>query len=570
MSDRRVRPPRVRPAFSMWAWLTLTPYLLTALAGIDLAASPRELGLGLLAAVLVHAVLLVAFLAIGGLERLTGAVPWLRWTIVAVGLIGLAEGRPALLTLLQRWLGLDLVETVWPLRFLMNATILTAAVLLIHAVTEAIVRARAADGRLRLVLDALESEATRIASTGRAVSAAFQRELATEVLDALGGLLTSGLPPDGLAKELRWIGRSVVQRAAGQARHAGLEAALATDGSLAIPASAEVRHAGRRLPQTESGPAWAITATAIVLFLPPAIQTYGLLPGLLQLLIASVVSLVLTRVVQSVPLPTRRCSSSTVLAGLYLIVGAVYTWVLVSPLGWDLLPAYYLGYGTIGYAIVATIIAIIASSLRQVREHERRTATALAESERRRFEAQHALIAEAAIASQLLDLDVHGGILATSYRLEAGAGIEALDELIDRVESVLRGRATTPHDFVPHLRDGVRATIAAWSLALDLDSDVDEGALDWLAQHPGSTAIAHDALTEGLMNAVRYGRGPHVAARLCRVDGGVELVVRHEGRIGALDTDGLTLRDLADRAAAVELVEDDGVVEFRVRLQDDT
>src|SRR5690606_19697691 len=136
--------------------------------------------------------LLLAFLLIGALERATGRWPWLRWSIVGLALLGLAEARPALLSHLQRLFGFDIIETDWHLRFLMYATVLTAGVLLIHAVIETIARARAAERRLRRVLEALESERTRLASMGRSVGAAFQRELVTEVLDAVGGLLHRG------------------------------------------------------------------------------------------------------------------------------------------------------------------------------------------------------------------------------------------------------------------------------------------------------------------------------------------------------------------------------------------
>ncbi len=562
---------RVRPAFSIWAWLALTPYLLTAFSGTDLATGSRQLTFGLLAAAVVHGVLLLAFLLVGALERATGRWPWLRWSIVAVALLAIAEGRPALLSHLQHRFGFDIIETDWHLRFLMNATVLTAAVLLIHAVIETIARAREAERRLRVVLDALESEHTRLVSMQRSVGAAFQRELMTEVLDAVGGLLHRGLPPDNLAKELRWIARSVVRRVAEQARTARLGDALDDTGAIPIPGPGAEATSGPpvpRLPTPWAGPAWAITGIALLLFLPPALHAYGPLVGALQLLLASVVSQVLAMAIRRIPRPATRARSIAALAAMYLVVGGIYCWILIRQLGDDPLRVYYFVYGTIGYALVATVVSLIDSSLRRLREHEERAAAALAESERRRFEAQRALVTEGAQAGQLLDIDVQADILATSFRLEAGtAPSDALDELIDRIESTLRGRPSEPLDFVPLLRDSLHATLEAWSLVLDIAADIGDDTLDWLAEHPGSAAVAHDVLTEGLTNAVRFGRGRSVAVRLRRHDDEVEVVVRNPGRIGPRGPEGLGLRDLEQRAREVVLLQDGGHVELRVRLE---
>jgi len=555
--------PPTRPVFSTWAWLALAPYLLTALAGVETADGPSEFWPGVLAALAVHAALLPAFLLVGFLERRSARHAGLRWSIVGAALLGLAVGRPALLSLLQETLGDDLVETPFILRVLMNLLVMTTALLLIYGVIEALQRSREAGARLRAVLEALASGGARLTRTRATVSRAFQRELARDVLDALGALIHRDCTPEVLAKELRWIARAVVQRAAEQARTAGLSEALEDTGSIPTVPAAGPAKAGA-LPPIAAGGAATISLITAFLYLAPALSNYEPLVGLLLVGVSTVVALVLTATIRRLPLPHRPGPALWLLGGLYLLTGTVCCGLLVAAAPIGGLRPLYLVYGTIGFTLVGVFVSLLASSLRELRANEQAAADAILEGERRRFEAQRQLVADASATGRLLDVDIQGDILATSFRLEAGqATPDVLDELIDRIEAVLRGAVATT-DFAPILREGLRSTLSAWGEVLEVRTEVEDAALDWLAAHPGSAAIAHDAITEGLTNAVRYGRDASAVIGGRCVGDTVEISVRNAGRMGPRDGAGTGLRDLESRARSVELREVGPDVELRV------
>src|SRR5690606_18552488 len=129
---------------------------------------------------------------------------------------------------------------------------------------------------------------------------------------------------------------------------------------------------------------------------------------------------------------------------------------------------------------------------------------------------------------------------------------DALEELIDRIEFMLRSGGPSQVDTAELIREGLEATLRAWSRTLVIETEVDDAAVDWLARNPGSMAIAHDAVIEGLTSAVRYGPSPHAIVRVRHVDDSIELVICSPGAVAALDDDGLALRDLDERAESAE------------------
>lgn len=570
-AGRRAVAPSVRPVFSVWAWLALTPFLLAAIAGNDGATTPREVGLGVLAAVLVHAGLLIAFLLLAVMERATGDRPWLRWSIVGGGLLGIAVARPALISTLQESLGVDLVSTAPALRVFINLVVLTLGCLLTYALIDTAVRSREAERRLRSVLEALGAEEARIAATGAWVGAAFQRELANRVLDALGELLHRQPPPDVLASELRWIARSVVQRAGDAAREAALDEAIADTGSLPVMPSSDQRSTAPASPRPGStlraGPGWLITLIVTVLLLPAAIASHGPLVGPLLLIVAMAASLLLTSAIERVPLPKRRASALAVRALLYGVTSTLSVWILLGTVEIIPLVAYYLVYGAFAYTVIALALSVITSGTRALRAAERDAATAIAACEQRRFETQRSLATEAARTGALFDTDVQGDVLATSFRIDAGtAPPEALEELIDRVESVLRQGAEPTVAIPAGIREGLRTTLEAWSRALDVETELDDAALEWLSRHPGGAGLAHQAITEGLTNVVRHSRSARAIVGLRSVGDAVEVTVRSPGRLRAREADGFGLRSLESRADAVELRQLGADVELQVRI----
>src|SRR5690606_3437914 len=99
---------------------------------------------------------------------------------------------------------------------------------------------------------------------------------------------------------------------------------------------------------------------------------------------------------------------------------------------------------------------LITSSLSWSRASQERAAVAIAETEHLRFETQRELVAESVLTGSLFDSDIQGDIIATSFRLEAGtAPPDALDELIDRVELMLRGGPDPSQQFADAIREGL-------------------------------------------------------------------------------------------------------------------
>ena len=84
-----------------------------------------------------------------------------------------------------------------------------------------------------------------------------------------------------------------------------------------------------------------------------------------------------------------------------------------------------------------------------------------------------------------------------------------------------------------------------------------------------TASVAHDALTEGLTNAVRHSRSERatVRIRLGTNNDQVEVIVASPGRIAASDR-GIGLRDLDARAQEVSLTQDGGDVVLRMTTSD--
>ncbi len=570
----RLNRSRFRPVFSIWAWLVVTPYLISALGGTDGARTAREWTLGIAVSMIVDVVILLVYLLIARLERATAARPPLRWTIVATALVVVAFARPALVTALQGLSGVDLISTPFPTRVVLNVIVIGTATGLMYLLLVSVARSR--DGRRRLlaVLGRLRSQTELLEATAARVAEDFLLEVRRPVLDALGALVARELPPRELAEELRWTAHAVIRPLSHRASEARLEDAL---GEIRIdpeptpnapPAVRELLQPSRIV----AVPAWLSTFVGVILLLPPELNAQGIPVGLALTAGGAVVSLVGGLLIRLVPLPRRTSAEIVLLSVMELIVGAAICAVLLGGLAITPIVVYYLIYGTSGYAVVAIVLSIIMSGVREAAEHEETTAAAVAEAERRGFAAWRRLATESARTGRMLHTEIQGDVIATSLRLRLGtAGDDALVELIDRVDAVLSdplaGDADTPSSAAA-IRDGFLSSLHAWSLSLAIDADVEPTALDRLAAHPGAAAVAHDALTEGLTNAVRHGQGDRARVRIrLAVDGGaVEVLVANPGRLAARAGRGMGLQDLDARAQSVSLAQEAGEVVLRVTV----
>lgn len=551
----------------------LTPYLLTAFGGYDTAEGPEELTVGIGAAIVVHLVLLGAYLLVGRLERALAARPAFRWTVVAAALVLVATGRPALISELQGIFGLDLVPTPFPYRILMNLAGLAIANLLIYALLQAIARNAEARRRLLAVLARLRAQAERIEAERDRIAADFQRQVARPVLDAIGALVSRDLPPDQLASELRWIAQVVVRPVSHRAAEAGLDEAFdgfepdtSTGGISSGESAARLRWVPLPPSRIRTAPPWLVTLFALILLLSPELNANGPLIGAALLLAGAAVSLVSLSLVGRIPLPSRPWPAIALIGAVHLAVGHLVVWVLIGPSASTALAPFYAAYGTVGYAIVAVVLAITTSSLREHAEHQRTVAAAVAETEQRVYRARQALAAEGASTGRLLHTGVQGDIIGTSLRLARSEDpAEELLDLLDRVERSLATGAEAPAS-ADAIREGLTGAFAAWGSSLDVETRVDDEALDWLSDHPAAAALANDAVTEGLTNAIVHSSADRARVVIARIDGEVEVLVAHRGRLGARVTSGMGLSDLDARARSLRLQQEGEEIVLRVRV----
>ncbi|OJX63191.1 MAG: hypothetical protein BGO95_09260 [Micrococcales bacterium 73-13] len=562
-----------RPVFfSAWAWLVLAPYLVIALGGMETAPTVSLWWHGAAVAAIVHAALLGVFLGLGAIETAVASRPRARWTVVAVALLAIAVGRPALVSALQHAFGLDLVETQTWIRFLLNLFVIATGCALIYGLRESL--ARREDGRQRLlvVLTTIQAQADRIEATADRVADEFQREVRGPVLEALDALVPRRLPPAELSDELRQVAHDVVRPLSHRASDVDLGDAL---GDVGIdPAAVEPQPVVRgELHQSRIAPAaaWLTTLVAVVVLVPAEFNANGLALGAALAAAGAAVSLAGGLLLRAVPLPTRPRAATAGLAISQLLLGALVTATMLGPVWATPKNWYYFTIGTVGYGVVGFCLGILASRMREVSGHHERIATAVSDAEQRSFRARQRLATVSRATGRLLHTEIQGDLIATSLQLRLGtAGDEPLVRLIERVDRLLADPVTGDGDLSASstaIRDGFRASLHAWSLSLDLAVEVESAALDRLADRPPSAAVAHDALTEGLTNAVRHGRGERAAVAIRVVPDSadaVEVVVANPGRIGAASGGGIGLKDLRDRARQVSLTQVGGDVVLRV------
>jgi len=560
---------RFRPAFSLWAWLALSPFLVIALGGLDTASTEQEWALGFAASVIVDAVLAAVFVALGLLERMMAPVPWLRWAFVAAAIVGVAAARPLAATEAQRLLGIDLIQTGYPARFLLNLVLFTTGVCLIYLVRHAIDQMVDAKHRLLRVLAQLQAQAAAIETKRDQVALDFRRDVSAPVLDAIGSLVATELPTDELADELRRVSKTIVRQASQRIRGADLQHAieeLHVDPSRdAAPPTSGTSPALPPMRVTPGAP-WIVSLCSLIIFIPAEFNAQGVLLGALLLLGGTVVSFVGAWLLTKTPLPQHPVAATLVIAVCSAAIGLLMCFVMVGDLATHPLVGFYAAYCTIGYVVLSVGIAFVTSALRTVSEHQHRIALALGESKQRVLRARQSLEAIAHRTDCLLHTGIQGDIIATSLHLKLGtADSGAVTALLERVESALEdpfGEVSSTET----LKQVISTALDAWSLSLDIEIDVDDGALQWIADHAGAAEVAFEAFSEGLTNAIRHGRTERARVAIRKDHDGVEIVVTNPGRLPSRVVGGMGLHELDLHARAVTLVQAGHDVELRVSL----
>jgi len=554
-----------RPVFSLWAWLVLTPFALTALGGFDLADTLAEFGLGIGIAVVTHLLLGGAFLLVAAGERRLAARPALRWTLVAAAWVVLSVARPLGIIAMQAAFGLDLVTTEFAPRALLNGFAIIVATLAIHWLLTAVTRNTAVRRRLERVLAAVDAQAAEAEAATSALLERFRVNVAEPVLEELESLERRRLDGPALSEALRQLAHDTVRPLS----HLAFDVRptqLSSVSDATIPIAARRRRV--RLPRIRPVPWWLTTAMATAIGLGPAIGIHGMRTGLALLLLAAAASALGTGLLRHMPIPARPIPGAVFVTLWFLVLGVLVSLAVVGPLlptanGW-----LYMTTGTLGYTVAAVAVTIARSSSAEVRQYEGELANALALADRRAAAAQQRLVASAQRVARLLHTHVQGDILATSIRLRLGtAGGDALPELIARVRDTLLDPLAEELEVTPEsVRSGIESSLQSWRRVLELDISLDEAAWNALAARPQAAEVLLDALTEALTNAVRHSTAPTAGVAIDAVDDHVELTVRNHAKLVSRSGDGVGLKDLADRAESLSLRQDGDEVVLKVAV----
>ena len=200
------------------------------------------------------------------------------------------------------------------------------------------------------------------------------------------------------------------------------------------------------------------------------------------------------------------------------------------------------------YPFIAVTIAIIRSVSVQLHGDEDALAASLRERVRLATGAQSRLKDVRLRLSHVLHSTVQAELIAVSLglgghrpltddRMPATEGdarpVDASAVVAGTVADIKRALLSPTVGRTPSARDGIEAILAMWGTALRIGVDIDDEVWDLLDSDPARASAVIDALSEGLTNAVRHGRGV-TAALSIRHDPGEDQVIvelRSEGTI---------------------------------------
>lgn len=556
----------LRPIFSLWTWALLAPFLTTAYGGFDEAQDAAQQWLGFGIAVVTHLALGLAFLAAAAIERRIASYPlWVAF--VALAIAAMSVLRPVLATALQTLLGIPPVPTEWWVRILMNYLLLSAAVIVVGLWLRASDRNALGRARLRRVIKGRADDIRAAERATDRVVAEFTESIAAPVIRALQEARVRPFDAAEQSERLRLVAHEVVRPLS----HHVFEAAIAADDRADTPTIAIERVTQPRptlLPERIApAPAWLPVLLFLIVTAPSVLDAYLLAAGSLRLLVAGVCGIALSALVALIPL--RRGWGAIALYGLgYLAVGIVLAWSFLDR-SWLWLPApageiplaFWL-YLPVGYATIAILTSLAYSLRADARGTERSLTRALAIAETAAADSRARYETTANDLARILHNHVQGDILATSLQLRMGIGDEnAIDGLIAEVDRTLHepAAARAVERTAQAVRDAANAAIVSWSRVMEITSEAaSPECWRWLARHPVETALFLDANTEALTNASRHAAAPAADLRLERIPGGVRLLARNPGRLGAAVSDGVGVSDLRRRGARVALQQEDG------------
>ena len=558
---RRLLGPSSLPVFSVWAWLITAPFFIGTMGGFDRASSLPEMARGLAVAVAVHLIVGVVFLVANRIERVIRN-GWTHAGFVAVMIAVIAVARPMLLTELQRITGGELIIPFdLGARIAMNLVTITVPLLVMHGLVGAIARSRQVRRRLETVLASRDAQASADDRAADALGAVLETTVVGPVVEALERARVVPFDAEAQAEALREVAHEVVRPLSHEV------AAIRVPDPQPDPDPARRPTASPRDARfrVEAAPPWIPAIAFTILVSPTTFAIHGAL-GAPLLVLSFGVGVGLGWIATLLPLRRLPIVAGVIVVMLIeFLIGLAAIAVLIVP-ALSMSPWGYWISGASSYALIGWSVAVAACLLERISTDERTLGSIVAESDRRATAARANLRRITDRVGQVLHTDVQGRVIATTLRLRlGGAGAEALDDLITSVRAELR-EAIAPSVEPPDATTSpelLRRTIETWSGALAVDAAVDPAVWDWLGELSVRNELVLDAVSEALSNVVRHGDDGAVRMRLSRVEDGARLTVESRGRLRRDDDDGIGLRTLVERGAAVRLEQ---LAPDRVRL----
>lgn len=523
--------------FTVWAWLTLAPYLLTAFGGYDLAKNNFERLAGVTAAVVAYLVVGLGFLIGWAVERQMLRLPHgaiIRWLWFAIMLAAVSLARPYVVSQVQSWFGVDLISETTLNRSLLNAIGIGFVCILLFLFLERARRAASARRALRDVIRGLAAHRAELEAATDALPSQFEQDVAAPVRDALRAVDPRSSNAD-MSARLRDIAHDVA-RPLTSAMFEMNESAVEYRWVAPTPAPRRHREDLGLPRRIEAANPWVPALIWLLLELPIAIATLGVQIGIVLDLASTIVVLAINWLLTFIPLPRRPIFATICVFIGYAGIGALARSIVIAgaPEGHDLAPGWFYGVGA--YAVMATIVALSTSANRDFLSEERTLTTEVirAAQETSRASLDHSLLVNR--LARVSHASVQGDIVATSLKLKfGGSASSTLAALIARVDWLLANAPKRVDEIEPEApdaeRDAMLGILSAWRPVLDLEIDIRDDIWPWMARHPERAALIRSAVTEALCNVLRL--APERTAKLSieLAPTGIAIEVRSPGRL---------------------------------------
>jgi len=554
-------------AITIWSWLLTLPFAVTVMAGYEFLHVGQPLYRAFLVALTVHVLLGGVLLAA-------------RFTVLRPG-----RGRHRALTALVLFAAIGVVRPLLALAIaaqfglvatpgdvLSRATInVVSAIVMLPLIAVVVDVLREHGDVQRRLIGARAAVEQRRMDADRRVDE-LRVEFATVVserIDTAIGTAGGELGPDDAAMLLRRISDDVVRPMSHELfRDAGAPASPRAESS---DQAGPVRFT-ERLRRVASGlypdPPIVITLVYLVLVFPHFLTTYGFAVTVIQTPVIGGIYLAGNAATHAIGSRIDRAAwrIATIIAcytGVALLA-ALQNSAALAVFGYS---AEFYWAEVASYPFVAVAIAVIRSVSVQLHADEDALAVSLREQVRLASRAQGRLADVRLRISHVLHSTVQAELIAASLGLRSGVGAEldASGVAAETIAGIKRDLLTRIREEPPPAREGVEAILSLWSSALRIEVDVADELWDLLDDDPGRASTVVDALSEGLTNAVRHGRGTAVQVGITHdaMDDLVIVELRSEGTIADAPptSPGIGLDSLRRSASALSLrTEDEQVV----------